>query len=210
MDAPAIGVSAPSRVLFWVALSTWGAAVVGYWAWLAVYSYSPGRLLAPPTLRQVRMPFAPEGGRHLLVMALHPRCPCSRSSIGELSRLTSKFHDDLKCVVLVYKPGDATDNWLETDLVAVVRQLPDTDVVVDDDGRQALRLGMKTSGSVILYSPQGIPQFWGGITAGRGHFGDNLGSDAISAVMHGQQPTQRSQPVYGCQIQSDDDAGDTP
>jgi hypothetical protein len=202
MGTQAIGARAPSRVWLCAVLGVWAVAVSGYWSWLAVYSHTPGQLHAPPPLRPVSLSFATAGSRHLVVMAIHPKCPCSRSSIGELGRLLSTFHDTLVCVVLVYQPDAAGNDWLATDLVASVKQLPHTEVVVDVDGREALQLGMTTSGAVILYSPQGILQYWGGITAARGHFGDNLGSDAIAAALCGEPAAHSSQPVYGCRLQS--------
>jgi hypothetical protein len=182
--------------------------VFAYWGWLAEYTYTPGSEHAPPLLRNVSVPFGPTGSGHLLVMAIHPKCPCSRASIGEMERLLSKFHDGLKCVFLVYKPQGQSNDWIETDVVDSIRRQPNSEVVVDVDGRDALQLGMTTSGAVILYSPQGVPKYWGGITAGRGHRGDNLGTDAIASELRGQPPLSLSQPVYGCQVQSDVGTGD--
>ncbi len=180
-----------------------GAAVFICWGWLAAYSNTPGADRAPPPLRTISMPVETTGSRCLLVMAIHPKCPCSRASVGELARLASRFRDQLRCVVLAYQPHEQSANWIETDLVATVRGLPSTKVLIDVDGRDAAALGMSTSGAVVLYSPQGEPLFWGGITIGRGHCGDNLGSDAITSVLTDGQLAQASQPVYGCRIQSD-------
>ena len=158
---------------------------------------------APPPLRTISMPVETTGSRCLLVMAIHPKCPCSRASVGELARLASRFRDQLRCVVLAYQPHEQSANWIETDLVATVRGLPSTKVLIDVDGRDAAALGMSTSGAVVLCSPQGEPLFWGGTAIGRGHCGDNLGSDAITSVLTDGQLAQASQPVYGCRIQSD-------
>ncbi len=136
-------------------------------------------------------------------MALHPKCPCSRSSVGELEKLLSRFRDQLNCAVLIYQPDEAPDDWLHTDLVESVRRLPRTTMFTDQGGRLADQLGMNTSGSTVVYSPEREPKYWGGITAGRGHFGDNPGSDAIAALLRGKQVLVSPQPVFGCQIQTD-------
>jgi len=203
MNHLTIGVRKSGRVWLPILFIAWFAAVLGLWAWLTTYSLTPGAKFAPPDLRSVRVPFETTGNRHLLVMAIHPKCPCSRASVGELARLASRFRDELNCVVLTYQPHEQSADWIETDLVASARGLPNTMVLIDVDGRDAAALGMNTSGAVVLYSPQGVPQFWGGITIGRGHYGDNLGSDAVISVLDGGQLPQASQPVYGCRIQSD-------
>mgnify|MGYP003481610416 FL=1 len=59
---------------------------------------------------------------------------------------------------------------------------------------------MHTSGTVVLYSPEGHVEFFGGITLARGHWGDSLGSNMIHAIMGGQFPSRVSPPVYGCEI----------
>ncbi len=46
-------------------------------------------------------------------------------------------------------------------------------------------LGSSTSGQVLLYDPSGRLAFSGGITAARGHVGDNAGSDAIVGLVMG-------------------------
>jgi hypothetical protein len=140
-------------------------------------------------------------------MAVHPKCPCTRASATELARLIARFHGQLQCVVLVYQPAGESDAWCDTRLVRDLKQQPDTQLISDIDGQQALSLGMSTSGAVVLYSPSGEPCYWGGITAARGHEGDNLGSDAIAAILEGQSPTSISQPVFGCHIQPEVDIG---
>jgi hypothetical protein len=146
------------------------------------------------------VPLSTDGTKHLLVMAIHPRCPCSRASVGELTRLLTWHRDQLSCAMLVYQPHDATRDWLETSLVASARALPGTAIVADVDGQYAARLGMSTSGAVVLYSPKGTVEFHGGITPSRGHWGDNLGADAIGTLLAGEEPLRRAAPVYGCPI----------
>lgn len=205
MDTRTGGARAPRRFWLTTALCAWGAVVFGYWGALAAHSRAPGTKRIPPHLSAVSATFQTREHRYLLVMAVHPKCPCTRASSDELARLVSTFQDRLDCVVLVFRPENESDDWTETGFVAALRREPNTRVLVDVEGRQALELGMSTSGSVALYSPQGLPQYWGGITSARGHAGDNLGSDAIADLLRGRQPTSSSQPVYGCHIQTERD-----
>jgi hypothetical protein len=57
-----------------------------------------------------------------------------------------------------------------------------------------------TSGQVLLYDVSGRLVFRGGITAGRGHAGDNVGRDNVVAfLLHDTVPAE-STPVFGCSI----------
>jgi hypothetical protein len=120
--------------------------------------------------------------------------------MSELARLLPQFGEHLQCTVLAYRPADEHDSWIDTDLVRSAREQPHTNVVLDVDGNYARQLGMSTSGSVVLYSPEGAAEYWGGITTSRGHCGDNIGSDAIRAILSGEQPARRTAKVFGCQI----------
>jgi hypothetical protein len=71
---------------------------------------------------------------------------------------------------------------------------------VDIDGIAAKRFGAATSGHVIVYDPSGSLVFEGGITAGRGHQGDNTGQIAIIDIVEGRIPTVNHMPVFGCEI----------
>ena len=71
---------------------------------------------------------------------------------------------------------------------------------VDNDGIEARRFGSSASGQVLLYNPQGKLLFSGGITASRGHSGDNDGRTAIVALLTQGQAAKDETPVFGCQL----------
>jgi hypothetical protein len=51
-----------------------------------------------------------------------------------------------------------------------------------------------------LYAPTGKLLFSGGITASRGHEGDNVGRSAIvSFILNGHAPVNHT-PVFGCSL----------
>jgi len=62
------------------------------------------------------------------------------------------------------------------------------------------RVGAETSGYVLLYDRSGQLRFRGGITAGRGHAGDNAGEDAVVALVTGRPASRQQTPVYGCSL----------
>jgi hypothetical protein len=57
-----------------------------------------------------------------------------------------------------------------------------------------------TSGQTLLYSPAGSLMFSGGITAARGHEGDNVGESTIVALLTGKPTDVVRTPVFGCPI----------
>ena len=71
---------------------------------------------------------------------------------------------------------------------------------IDNDGIEARRFGSSTSGQVMLYNTQGKLLFSGGITASRGHSGDNDGRTAIVALLTQGQALTDETPVFGCQL----------
>jgi hypothetical protein len=188
-------------IVFWLALTVTGLAV------LTVYSLTPGASHPPLDWNEASLPGELPEGKHLLVMALHPHCPCSRASLGELARLLRLVHPQLACQILVYSPAENDLHWQTTDLLRTAAALPETQLVADREGRLAARLGMHTSGAVVLYDPYGAAQFYGGITASRNHHGDNQGGDAIRALVEGESPALRQTLVYGCPIQGDTPSG---
>lgn len=133
-----------------------------------------------------------------LVLFAHPRCPCSRATFGELERLVSRNLAPLALTVVFYQPAESTADWANTDLRTSAERIPGTTVRIDLDGREAARFGVATSGDALLYSPDGRLLFRGGITASRGHAGDNAGEATILELLEGGSAARSTTPVYGC------------
>lgn len=133
-----------------------------------------------------------------LVMTAHPRCPCTRASIGELARIMAQTQGKLKAQVLFQKPDGVAESWVKTDLWKTTEKIPGVEVLIDDDGQQAKSLGATTSGQTFLYDQEGRLIFHGGITGARGHEGDNAGHSAIVALVNGKQSNIDQSPFFGC------------
>ena len=138
-------------------------------------------------------------------MIVHPRCPCSRASVGELSRLMTRLGDRVKGYVLVVQPeGTDGDEWSKSELADSAARINGIEVQLDRGGREAKLFGAATSGQTYLYSRTGALQFSGGITASRGHYGDSQGSSEIARLtLEGEGATAEtaaSSNVYGCEL----------
>jgi hypothetical protein len=62
---------------------------------------------------------------------------------------------------------------------------------------------------VAVYRADGSLAYGGGVTASRGHAGDNENLDAVAAVLDGREPVTRRGKVFGCSIFCDTTAAAT-
>ena len=135
-----------------------------------------------------------------LVMFAHPKCPCSRASLAELVKIMTHAGPSVKASILFYHPSDEGEDWLRGSTWSEAKNIPGLTILSDKDGEWAARLGATASGHVFLFDGDGGLLFEGGITAGRGHEGENLGSTAICDLVGARKCETRSTPVFGCTI----------
>lgn len=135
--------------------------------------------------------------RPTLVMLAHPRCPCTVASIAELAQIMARLQGKVAAFVLFIKPKESGSDWEETNLRRSAETIPGVKVVFDPDGVEARRFGAETSGHTLLFGADGRLLFSGGITASRGHAGDNAGESAIVALVNQQTPARTRTLVFG-------------
>jgi hypothetical protein len=138
-----------------------------------------------------------------LVMAIHPHCPCSRATIGELAVLMTHSQGLVNVQLLFVKPSGFRENWEKTDLWTSAAMIPGVNLSVDVDGQDAARFGSHTSGQAFLFSSEGHLLFSGGITGARGHSGDNDGRSAIQSLLVTGKAVRTQTPVFGCPLDTD-------
>ncbi len=135
-----------------------------------------------------------------LILFAHPHCPCTRATFHEFAELLASLPHPVAATVVFPVPEGTPPHWEQGDLWQLAARMPNVRVVADRDGGEARRFGVKGSGHVLLYQPSGQLAFSGGITASRGHEGDNPGCAAIvSLVLHGSAPVSQT-PVFGCPL----------
>ena len=132
-------------------------------------------------------------------MFIHPRCPCTQASLAELERLLAQAPVQIDVTIACLLPPGANAEWKASPLVRRAMKLPGARVVFDFDGESSRAFGVTTSGEALLYDPNGRLVFQGGLTAARGHEGDNPGKDAILAHLGGERATQKG-PAFGCSL----------
>ena len=135
-----------------------------------------------------------------LVMFAHPQCPCTRASMTELERIVAHAQGKVRSYVLFYRPGDGGADWDNTGLRRSAAAIPGVTVLSDIDGTEAHRFGSTTSGHTFLFDENGRLLFAGGITATRGHAGDNVGENAIVSLINSRTSQRDRTLVFGCSL----------
>jgi hypothetical protein len=179
--------------------AAWFVAAVAGSVWLTAYAQKPGLAAQPESdwpagSRLVRDPVAPT-----LVLALHPKCPCSSATLNQLSQVIHRANHRGTFYALLVTPAGKADAWADSRIVGEARAVPGLRVIEDVDGVEAALFDAKTSGQVAVFDAAGRLAFAGGITASRGHEGDNAGQDAAERIFRGEWAgeTMRTS-VFGC------------
>jgi hypothetical protein len=143
-----------------------------------------------------------DGGRPTLVMVAHPRCACTRASVGELAGLMQRLRGRMSAHVLFVRPAGVPAGWEETDTWRAARRIPGVAVWKDEGGVEAARFAARTSGQVLLYDPAGRLVFSGGITPIRGHLGESVGQKRIVSLVTTGRAESATSRVFGCALGS--------
>ena len=136
----------------------------------------------------------------VLMVFVHPRCPCSRATLANLAQLVGKPGVLVDARVVFVCPPGAPSGWEQGALWNSASTVRGVQCIIDVGGREARLFGARTSGQTLLYSSNGVLQFRGGITEGRGAEGESVGSDAVRTILAGHPPRLRQTPVFGCEL----------
>jgi hypothetical protein len=168
------------------------------------YATTPGQPAEPPRLWPGGEPIQRHQGQATLLLFAHPQCACTRASLGELAILMAHAQGKLAAAVFFYRPTSEDSSWTRTDLWRTATAIPGVHAFEDRDAEIAKHFGVFTSGEALLYSAEGLLLFEGGITAYRGHSGDNAGRKAITTLLGDVFPSASSvpvtTPVFGCSL----------
>ncbi|HLM60524.1 MAG TPA: hypothetical protein VK308_06965, partial [Pyrinomonadaceae bacterium] len=123
--------------------------------------------------------------------------------LRELSRLMTDVNGQLKAYVVFIKPKDQTEDWTETDLRTNAEAIPNVQVLIDEESETNI-FNAHTSGLTLFYDRNGNLRFAGGITASRGHEGDNAGKSAIFEIITKDTDKNTETSVFGCPLRKKD------
>jgi hypothetical protein len=181
---------------------TWAAAAVLGSRALLNYENSPGKVghIAADWPAKSSIQLATD--RMTLVMLAHPQCPCTRASVNELAQIMARAQGKVRAYVLFYTPRGSGAQWENTQTRRSAAQIPGVTVLSDVDGAEAERFGAETSGHTFLFDQSGRLLFNGGITATRGHAGDNAGQDSIVSLIDNHDARLAQTFVFGCSLKN--------
>jgi hypothetical protein len=188
------------QLMKWLFLGWVIAISLGVYA-IWQYGSEPGTLSQKLTRWPVESELALSAQKPTLLMFLHPRCPCSRTSVDELAILLSRSRTDFETTVIFIHPAGESEDWSRTGLRDKVAALSGVTVFDDKEGREGHLFGAATSGETFLFAPGGNLLFHGGITVARGHAGNNEGRRFLSGWKE-ETPREeiRETPVFGCSL----------
>ncbi|WP_442511986.1 hypothetical protein SH528x_003740 [Novipirellula sp. SH528] len=193
----------------------WFASVLAFAVWMTAYglkvdstNLADGLTQWPAISRLAHADNTPT-----LVLFLHPHCPCSWATVRELDKIldrnTASSDRRIKTLVVASVPGKNDNQWAASPLCKRAKEVSDAELIVDIDGRESDRFGVKTSGTVLLFDEKGELHFAGGITVSRGHEGDSVGGQLLSERLAAlsidsdgmiARDFAISPPVFGCKL----------
>ena len=186
--------------LLWAVLVVWFASVGTGLAWLMAYDNTPGTPANAPSRWPAGSALARDAAGPTLVMVAHPRCDCTRASIGELAELLARAPQRPRTFVVFIRPGGVGAAWEKTGTFDQATRIPGVTVIRDDNGHEADRFGAWTSGQTLLYDRDGHLLYAGGITGARGKSGSNTGRSTVLELLAGARPARATTQVFGCSL----------
>ena len=91
----------------------WLGGVLAGSAYLAHYSSTPSDPGKAPSRWPADASLALDGERPTLVLFAHPRCPCTRATLAELSKLLARCPHRARVQVVFYRPAEASPSCQE-------------------------------------------------------------------------------------------------
>ena len=180
-------------------VAVWIGCVAAGFCALQRYSAVAGDSFAPRSPEEFfsahRQP-----NRPLVVMAVHPRCPCTSASLAELGDFLARSRGGCDALLLQYHPENPDSDWSDDDALPTSLGGVQVGVLIDRGGKMATALGAATSGHAVFVDARGTVRFAGGITIARGHRGRSPAQDAMLQVLSGAESNIVSAPVFGCAL----------
>ena len=115
------GVTMPIIVLAWIAVVSTGMALL--WR----YEHTPGALRQSPVQWPAESRIAPASDQPTLLLFAHPKCPCTRASMGELAQIMTACRDRVITYVLFVNgrhvgSGESSGQFDEHDVTGLLRR----------------------------------------------------------------------------------------
>jgi len=183
-----------------VFIAAWVVLVVSGFGVLLNYGLTPGANTDAPQQWPSHSKIVPAAAQPTLVVFIHPFCPCSRATLHELQILAARCQGRVGIRVVFKEPAGHPVDWAKCELANTAKTIPNAVVLTNGTQGESELFGAATSGVAMLFDRNGKLLFHGGITASRGHEGDNLGRSSLMALIEGREPGSACTPAFGCSL----------
>ena len=124
-----------------VLITLWGVGIAGGF-WLATENdIRPTAAGAAPTNWPSDSQIRRSDAGWTILMFVHPRCPCSRASLAELSRIAEECSERVTVHLAFIHPDGTPADWAHTSLWEAAARMPGIQVTFDKSGHEASRFG---------------------------------------------------------------------
>ena len=176
---------------------------------LLEFSWQPGEEGTPPKEWPAELTSPVLDGQPLVMVFLHPKCPCSRATLDELSIAMNRVTARAQFIAVFEQPDQADKRWIETDIWNRAASITGLTRIIDIDSRLVKTFRVKTSGDTVVYSAEGKLLFHGGLTLGRDHRGENPGRVFVESLASDGTLLPCTSPVFGCPLCASTSPGDS-
>lgn len=181
-------------------LCFWFLTIFTAFASLISYSDRPGSSGSPESTWPENSKISLEKEKSTIVIALHAGCPCSKATLSEYEKVSSRVNDSVTTYALLFVPRNHVELWESNPFKERLERIPGVNIIQDTDGELAHAFGIETSGHVLLYAPDGNLKFSGGITDGRAHEGTSYSETYLENLIDQKENKRRDFHVFGCHL----------
>ncbi|MBX9655628.1 hypothetical protein K2Y11_18585 [bacterium] len=205
-DPPTDGITSfhwcrrPAIVPLTLAMMGWSACILFALGMSLDFTWRAGEAGNPPAHWPNEIAVLQSSQKPLVLVFLHPQCPCSRATLDELALAMAHTRGRFHYVAIFEHPEGRSDEWTKAELWKRAEAIPGLSLIDDDHGKLVRSVNARTSGDTVIYSPEGLLLFHGGLTPGRDHRGANPGRAFLESWSEKSSGEPVTAPVFGCPL----------
>jgi len=142
-------------------------------------------------------PLTLDPARVTLLVFVHPQCRGTEATLQTLAHVMARCAGHANVTIMMYEDPALLAHWKGSPTQSEAESIPGASVREDHMGEAASFFDVKTSGTALVFAPDGTLLYRGGITPGLGQVGD--GEVLQKWLLEGQGV--RHEPVFGASLQ---------
>ena len=146
-------------------------------------------------------PMTLDPARLTLLLFVHPQCRGTEATLQTLGHVMERCAGHANVTIMLYEDPALLAHWKGSPVKGEAESIPGATVRDDHLGETASFFDVTTSGSALLFAPDGTLLYRGGITPGLGQVGD--GQVLETWLLEGRGVSR--EPVFGCSLKDIDE-----